>query len=167
MTRIATIAVALGLLFACGGNKPAQDEPPQDAPEMAADVEQDGPEADQAAGEKAASEHDAHEEHEGHEGEHKENKVAEAGHQEEITEGAYEEGKLADGEICLSHDDCGSGICEGEGCDDENPGTCVSKLRACTRDMRGFCDCEGVSFTASSSCPAQRYAHKGPCRPDE
>lgn len=70
----------------------------------------------------------------------------------------------AEGEPCLAGSDCESGICEGQGCGDDEPGACVSKQRACTRDLRSYCGCDGQTFQASGSCPNRRYASRGACR---
>lgn len=72
-------------------------------------------------------------------------------------------GLLADGSPCLQGADCASGICEGHGCSDAAPGTCAPAERACTRDRRPFCGCDGETFFSSSSCPGQRYARRGTC----
>jgi hypothetical protein len=40
--------------------------------------------------------------------------------------------KRAEGEACLLHEDCASGLCEGQGCDDAHPGVCVPQARPCT-----------------------------------
>ena len=69
----------------------------------------------------------------------------------------------ADGAACLTADECSSGICEGEGCTDDAPGTCAPEMRACTRDRRPYCGCDGETFFSSGSCPGQRYAKAGPC----
>jgi hypothetical protein len=74
-----------------------------------------------------------------------------------------ETGDLApDGEPCTSADDCESGICEGEGCESAG-GTCVPEFRACTRDLREYCGCDGETFSGSGSCPGARYESAGPC----
>lgn len=67
------------------------------------------------------------------------------------------------GAACLSTDQCQSGICEGMGCDDATPGVCAPSQRACTRDRRAFCGCDGTQFYGSSSCVGTRYAYKGMC----
>jgi hypothetical protein len=69
----------------------------------------------------------------------------------------------ADGGACLTHADCASGICEGLGCTDQQPGTCAPRLRACTRDLRIYCGCDGVVFKASGSCPGRRYQRREAC----
>lgn len=69
----------------------------------------------------------------------------------------------ADGESCTSGDDCESGLCEGEGCGADQPGSCVSRQRACTRDLRTYCGCDGQTFQGSGSCPNRRYAGRGEC----
>jgi hypothetical protein len=71
--------------------------------------------------------------------------------------------KRAEGEACLLHEDCASGLCEGQGCDDAHPGVCVPQARPCTRDLRTYCGCDGVTFKGSGSCPGRRYAHPGAC----
>ena len=67
------------------------------------------------------------------------------------------------GESCLAAAECESGVCEGEGCGDDQPGTCAAAERMCTRDLQQYCGCDGETFGASGSCPGARYAHKGPC----
>lgn len=67
------------------------------------------------------------------------------------------------GASCLTADQCQSGVCEGMGCDDANPGVCAPAQRACTRDRRAFCGCDGNQFYGSSSCVGVRYAYKGMC----
>jgi hypothetical protein len=69
----------------------------------------------------------------------------------------------ADGGSCLKHADCASGVCEGEGCSDDKPGTCAPAQRGCTRDLRSYCGCDGKTFKGSGSCPRQRYEAKGAC----
>lgn len=64
---------------------------------------------------------------------------------------------------CLSGADCPSGVCEGLGCDDDHPGVCAEEMRACTRDLRPYCGCDGQTFLAGGNCPLQRYRNKGPC----
>lgn len=64
---------------------------------------------------------------------------------------------------CLGPEDCPGGVCEGEGCGDAQPGHCVAAVRACTKDLRPYCSCDGQTFRASGSCPGRRYAHRGPC----
>jgi len=79
--------------------------------------------------------------------------------------GAGAAAKLAaDGATCHAAADCQSGICEGEGCGDGTPGTCKSRKRPCTADLRPFCGCDGVTFRGSSSCPGRRYAARGDCK---
>ncbi len=73
-----------------------------------------------------------------------------------------EEG-LADGSACLAASDCGSGICEGEGCDADSPGVCASRERMCTMDLIQYCDCEGETFASSGSCAGRRYERRGRC----
>jgi hypothetical protein len=69
----------------------------------------------------------------------------------------------ADGESCLSADECASGTCEGLGCDDAHPGTCQPTNRKCTYDLQPYCGCDGVSFDAGGNCPSRRYAAAGKC----
>jgi hypothetical protein len=69
----------------------------------------------------------------------------------------------ADGASCLAASECSSGKCEGEGCGPATPGTCVPTSRACTRDLRPYCGCDGKTFRTSGSCAGQRYAKKGEC----
>ncbi|MFN0253056.1 MAG: hypothetical protein ACKV2T_39650 [Kofleriaceae bacterium] len=69
----------------------------------------------------------------------------------------------AEGASCLKHADCSSGVCEGQGCFDSEPGTCAPAQRGCTRDLRSYCGCDGKTFKTSGSCPKQRYAIKGAC----
>jgi hypothetical protein len=64
---------------------------------------------------------------------------------------------------CLRDADCGDGVCEGQGCGDAEPGTCVAKNRMCTRDSRPYCGCDGQTFRASGTCPGRRYASEGEC----
>lgn len=68
----------------------------------------------------------------------------------------------ADGAKCSTAADCTSGVCEGEGCGDGN-GTCARASRACTRDARQYCGCDGKTFTASGSCPGQRFSARAAC----
>ena len=72
-------------------------------------------------------------------------------------------GRVADGEACLAAADCASGVCEGQGCDDRTPGQCAPAARGCTRDLRPYCGCDGVTFRTSGSCPGQRFAERAEC----
>ncbi len=72
--------------------------------------------------------------------------------------------KLAVGGACGGHDDCDSGVCEGQGCGKKTLGKCVAKDRMCTRDLQSYCGCDGKTFQNSGSCPGQRYATKGECK---
>ena len=72
-------------------------------------------------------------------------------------------GGVADGGDCLTHQDCVNGVCQGQGCADNQPGTCQPKLRRCTRDRRPFCGCDGETFWGSSTCVNQRYLAPGEC----
>lgn len=69
----------------------------------------------------------------------------------------------ADGAACLAASECASGVCEGQGCDAATPGTCAPRSRACTRDLRAYCGCDGKTFHTSGSCPGQRFSSKGEC----
>lgn len=69
----------------------------------------------------------------------------------------------ADGASCLDAGECASGVCEGQGCGPDAPGVCAPKARACTRDLRSYCGCDGQTFRGSGSCPGRRYAAKGNC----
>ncbi|MCB9684586.1 MAG: hypothetical protein H6738_04690 [Alphaproteobacteria bacterium] len=64
---------------------------------------------------------------------------------------------------CLTGADCPSGVCEGVGCDEDHPGVCAEDMRACTRDLRPYCGCDGETFLAGGNCPMRRYRNKGPC----
>lgn len=68
-----------------------------------------------------------------------------------------------DGASCLAASECSSGICEGQGCNDTEPGTCAPVQRMCTRDAQVYCGCDGAIFRASGSCPGQRFASRGEC----
>ncbi len=68
-----------------------------------------------------------------------------------------------DGAACQAADECASGVCEGQGCDANQPGTCMARQRACTRDLRAYCGCDGVTFKTSGSCPGRRYQARGAC----
>lgn len=65
-------------------------------------------------------------------------------------------------QTCTSPTDCPAGTtCAGAaGCG--VPWTC-QPIHPCTGDVALFCDCAGVTFTASGSCPTRPYAHAGPC----
>ena len=67
------------------------------------------------------------------------------------------------GSTCLLASECSSGVCEGEGCDNDHPGHCAEDHRMCTRDYRQYCTCDGKSFGGSGSCPGRRYASRGKC----
>ncbi len=66
-------------------------------------------------------------------------------------------------EGCQSDADCDGGVCEGEGCGPDQPGTCMPTDRMCTRDAALYCGCDGAEFRSSGSCPGQRYANRGAC----
>jgi hypothetical protein len=75
-------------------------------------------------------------------------------------------GSIADGGACLRAEECSSGICEGERCDDAHPGKCVPSDRMCTRDARSYCGCDGKTFVGSGSCPGRRYRSASACEGD-
>jgi|SRR5690606_1073818 len=70
---------------------------------------------------------------------------------------------LADGEPCLVGEECESGVCEGQGCGDDQPGRCAPAERRCSTRGAEFCGCEGDTFSAATDCPGQRYAHRNAC----
>jgi hypothetical protein len=72
-------------------------------------------------------------------------------------------GSRPDGAECLASAECASGVCEGLGCGDDQPGACMGPGRACTRDLRPYCGCDGETFFSSGTCPNQRYEHPGAC----
>lgn len=64
---------------------------------------------------------------------------------------------------CSTDADCGDDMrCEGMGCG-EGEGVCVPNDRACTRDLRPYCGCDGETFKSSGSCPGKRFAYRGEC----
>ena len=72
----------------------------------------------------------------------------------------------ANGEHCMSNSQCESAICEGFGCDDEQPGTCMALDRMCSYDIVQYCGCNGKTFDGSGNCPGHRYASRGRCPGD-
>jgi hypothetical protein len=78
--------------------------------------------------------------------------------------GRCEDGR-PEGSACLAGTECASGVCEGQGCGEDTPGTCAPAKRGCTKDLRSYCGCDGKTFKGSGSCPGKRYASKGECRP--
>ena len=70
--------------------------------------------------------------------------------------------QLADGSACSNGGECASGTCEGMGCG-PGQGRCMPAQRACTRDLRLYCGCDGKEFRASGSCPGQVFLHPGAC----
>lgn len=75
--------------------------------------------------------------------------------------------RLPSGPVCDSNADCGEGqVCEGLGCD-ALQGRCVTRERACTRDLAQYCGCDGQTFSGSGSCPGARYAYRGACTPNK
>jgi len=67
------------------------------------------------------------------------------------------------GAPCRVGTDCASGVCEGEGCDDNALGMCTDELRMCTADIVDYCGCDGQTFQSSSACANQRFEHRGSC----
>jgi hypothetical protein len=67
------------------------------------------------------------------------------------------------GAECLLSTECASGVCEGQGCANDKPGTCAPDKRMCTRDRRTYCGCDGKTFFASGTCPGRRYAARNAC----
>jgi hypothetical protein len=72
------------------------------------------------------------------------------------------QGGVADGSPCDINNDCASGVCEGQGCG-VGAGVCAAAERACTKDLRQYCGCDGATFSASGSCPGRRFAEPGAC----
>ncbi len=70
-----------------------------------------------------------------------------------------------DGSACLLATECSSGVCEGLGCANDQPGACAPKNPRCTRDLRPYCGCDGKTFRTSGSCPGRRYSAKAECTP--
>lgn len=68
----------------------------------------------------------------------------------------------AEGTPCTSAADCAQGeMCTGpEGCD--VAWTCQPS-RACTRDLRPYCGCDGRTIHGSGSCPPAPYSRRGEC----
>jgi hypothetical protein len=63
------------------------------------------------------------------------------------------------GTPCLVGPECESGVCEGE----DRPGTCAPTQRACTKDLRQYCGCDGKTFGASGTCPGRRFFARARC----
>lgn len=78
-------------------------------------------------------------------------------------EGEASSNLVADGGLCERGVECQSGICEGEGCNVNRKGTCMSRNRSCTRDLRAYCGCDGKTFRASGSCPGRRFSSRQAC----
>ncbi|MGE0545749.1 MAG: hypothetical protein AB7O24_28420 [Kofleriaceae bacterium] len=72
--------------------------------------------------------------------------------------------KQADGAACMVGTECASGVCEGEGCGEAQPGKCMPADRACTKDLREYCGCDGKTFRSSGSCPGQRFRARADCK---
>lgn len=70
----------------------------------------------------------------------------------------------AAGAACAADDQCASGICEGQGCGEQETGVCAAAGRMCTADVVPYCGCDGKTFGASSGCPQRRFAHRGKCK---
>ncbi|MCB9562729.1 MAG: hypothetical protein H6709_03070 [Kofleriaceae bacterium] len=68
-----------------------------------------------------------------------------------------------EGAACVTGADCQSHTCEGVGCGDAPRGRCAPTRRACTRDLKVYCGCDGITFRASGSCPGRRFASVGAC----
>jgi hypothetical protein len=71
--------------------------------------------------------------------------------------------KVAEGGACLDGAECASGVCEGQGCGPDQPGTCVPRARRCTKDLREYCGCDGQTFRGSGSCPGRRFMDRRAC----
>ena len=76
--------------------------------------------------------------------------------------GDWKPGTAPEGARCLRSEQCASGVCEGEGCGPEG-GTCAPAKRACTKDLRPYCGCDGKTFRTSGTCPGRRFDHRGEC----
>ena len=72
------------------------------------------------------------------------------------------QGGAADGAACDVNNDCASGVCEGQGCG-VGAGVCAPVTRACTKDLREYCGCDGQTFMASGSCPGRRFTDRAAC----
>lgn len=68
----------------------------------------------------------------------------------------------ANGAPCSRGAECESGVCEGMGCGVDEA-RCAPQGRACTRDLVPYCGCDGVTFSASSTCPGRPYRARGRC----
>ena len=69
----------------------------------------------------------------------------------------------ADGARCAADEQCASGVCEGQGCDDTESGTCAPVGRVCAAEIVAYCGCRGTTFRASAACPGRRFSKLGPC----
>lgn len=76
---------------------------------------------------------------------------------------APETGEGEEGSACAQGSDCESGICEGQGCGENELGQCMPKDRPCTYDLVQYCGCDGKTFESSGVCAGQRYQRKGAC----
>jgi hypothetical protein len=61
------------------------------------------------------------------------------------------------GAACLADTECASGVCEGRGCTDDQPGVCVGEAICVTAD-REYLGCDGKVFNAPWDCPRRRFA---------
>ncbi len=155
MIRLTILAAALATAFACGPKEPKPADDP-DVAENAEQAEEHAEDAGEALGDAAQSAGEA---------------VGDAakavggaveGAVEEVGDIINPDGK-ANGESCNANSDCRSDICEGQGCGDDAMGTCMSRMRPCTADLRPYCGCDGETFEASGTCPNQRYERLGAC----
>ncbi len=73
--------------------------------------------------------------------------------------------KKLPGAACDTSVECGSGVCEGEGCG-PGQGKCADPDRKCTMDLRQYCGCEGKTFNGGGNCPKGRFSKRGPCDGD-
>jgi len=71
--------------------------------------------------------------------------------------------KRAEGAPCAESAQCASGVCEGQGCGADALGVCAPARRACTKDRRPYCGCDGKTFYSSGSCPGRRFTAPGEC----
>lgn len=78
----------------------------------------------------------------------------------------WRKGQAPDFARCLRAEQCKSGICEGEGCDDQHPGTCRPLMEGCGQMAVQYCGCDGKSFS-SSPCPRRRYRSRGAWCPED
>jgi hypothetical protein len=143
---VLSLTMALAVVSLAGCDKPAQGSQPADAgaapSDTAGNADGGAPTEGDSAGNAASG-------------------GAEGG--DPSTVSAPGEGSKPDGESCLAATECASGVCEGEGCGDDQPGTCMPTSRMCTRDRREFCGCDGATFYSSSKCPGARFSKREAC----